>query len=60
MLLANALFECSRIIHRHRGQAVENPDDQRHATRAVVVVGFYRFVVCRQYRYEPDRIIEAW
>jgi hypothetical protein len=32
-----------------------NVKDQRHATRAVVVVGFYCFVVCRQYRYEPDK-----
>jgi len=36
---------------------LENPNvkDQRHANRAVVVVGFYCFVVCRQYRYEPDK-----
>jgi hypothetical protein len=37
------------------GKRSENPNDQRHATRAVVVVGFYRFMVCRQYRYEPDK-----
>jgi hypothetical protein len=34
------------------GKQFENPNvkDQRHVTRAVVVVGYYCFVVCRQYR----------